>query len=88
MVEASLVAANASVDLVGRASRSLGQEERVRQEGPRHRDQIRMAGAENLLGDLGSVNTVGGDKSAGKGRGVIRRAPLFAAWQQRQRGSG
>ena len=60
VVQAGLVAADARVDLVGAAGRGLLDEQRVGQERPGHRHQVRAAGGEDLLGHLGGVDPVGG----------------------------
>ncbi len=60
VVEAGLVAGDAGVDLVGPPGGRLRDELRVGQERTRHRHQIGLAGSEDLLGQLGGVDPVGG----------------------------
>ena len=62
MVQAGLVAADAGVDAVGGAGRSLVHEVGVGQEGPRHRHHVRLPVGQDLFGDLGGVDPVAGDQ--------------------------
>ena len=60
VVQAGLVAADAGIDLIGPALFGLAHEQRVGQEGAGHRDHVAIAVGQQLLGDLGRVDAVGG----------------------------
>ena len=60
VVEAGLVAGDAGVDLVGALVHRLGDERRVGQQRPRHRHEVGLTGGEDVLGELGGVDPVGG----------------------------
>ena len=61
VVEAGLIARNASVNLIGAIFRRLIHKLAVGQHGPRHRNQIGFACGQHIFGHLRHVNAVGGD---------------------------
>ena len=58
VIQTRLVACNASVDALGRARLCLIKQERICEEGARHRDEICISVGQNLLGDLGRIDAV------------------------------
>ena len=60
VVQAGLVAGDAGVDLVGAALARLAHELRIGQKGPRHRHHVAHAIGQQLFGQFGRVDAVGG----------------------------
>ena len=60
VVQAGLVTGDTGVDLVSSTIASLDSEVRVSQQRTGHRNQIRIAISENLLRNLGAIDSVGG----------------------------
>ena len=61
LIEAGLIAADASVDLVGAIERGLVDEVRIGEERPRHRHHVGVAAREQGLGGRRIVDAVGRD---------------------------
>ncbi len=78
-----LVARDARVDRLGRSLLRLLEEEGVREEGPRHRDHVRLPRRQDLLGDLGRVDAVGRDERDTHRRHQLRRDPREARARHR-----
>ncbi len=61
VVQAGLVAGDAGIDLVFTALPGLVHKLRVREHGARHGHEVRVAGRQYLLGDIGHINAVAGN---------------------------
>ena len=77
VVQTRLVACNASVDALRRARLCLIEQERIREEGARHRDEIGISLGQNLLGDLGRIDAVRRHERDPDPVGILAQLPRY-----------